>query len=116
MAVVKENSEHIMRLARVEEIFISESLPVLEAAALDVVAGIEVAVPLEGLIDRAKERERVTRELTKKEDEARGLASRLDNLSFGERAPREVVEQARNRHSELIAEIETLRSSLGAGD
>jgi valyl-tRNA synthetase len=116
MAVVRENSEHIRRLARVEEIFISDSLPVLESAAHDVVAGIELAVPLEGLIDRAKERERVTRELNKKEDEARGLASRLDNLSFVERAPREVVEQARNRHSELIAEIETLRSTLGAAD
>ena len=112
-ALVSENSHHVKRLARVEEIFTADRLPELEGAARDVVGGIEVAVPLEGLIDPEKERARVTRELVRKEGEARGLASKLDNLSFVERAPRDVVDQARNRHGELIAEIETLRSTLG---
>jgi valyl-tRNA synthetase len=112
-ALVNENSHHVKRLARVEEIFIADRLPALEEAVRDVVGGIEVAVPLEGLIDPEKERARITKELVRKEGEARGLASKLDNLSFVERAPRDVVDQARNRHGELIAEIETLRSSLG---
>jgi valyl-tRNA synthetase len=111
-ALVSENSHHVKRLARVEEIFIADMLPSLDGAARDVVGGIEIAVPLEGLIDPEKERARITRELVRKEGEARGLASKLDNLSFVERAPREVVEQARNRHGELIAEIETLRGTL----
>ena len=112
-ALVSENGHHVKRLARVEEIFIADRLPELEGAARDVVGGIEVAVPLEGLIDPEKERARITRELVRKEGEARGLASKLDNLSFVERAPRDVVDQARNRHGELIAEIETLRGTLG---
>jgi valyl-tRNA synthetase len=112
--LVNNNSDHIKRLARVEEITISEALPVLESAARDIVAGMEVAVPLGGLIDFDKERERVVKEMTKKENEARGLAARLDNTSFMERAPREVVQEARGRHEELIAEIEKLRASLGS--
>jgi valyl-tRNA synthetase len=114
MAVVAGNSEHVKRLARVEEIFMSDRLPVLETAARDVVEGMDIAIPLEGLIDVPKERERITKELTRKENEARGLASRLDNQSFVERAPHEVVEQARERHAELIADIETLRTSLSS--
>jgi valyl-tRNA synthetase len=112
--LVNENSDQIKRLAKVEEITISETLPVLEGAARDIVAGMEIAVPLGGLIDFEKERERVTKELTRKENEARSLAARLDNISFMERAPREVVQETRARHEELIAEIEKLRATIGS--
>src|SRR5204863_1228840 len=95
---------------------IYDILPELDSAPRDIVAGMEIAVPLGGLIDFEKERERVTKELTRKENEARSLAARLDNISFMERAPREVVQEARDRHDELIAGMEKLRatpSSLG---
>ncbi len=113
-AIVRENADQIKRLARVEEITISDSLPQMTAAATDMVAGIEIGVPLEGLIDIAKERERLNKEMARKETEARALASRLDNLSFVERAPREVVDQARTRHAELIAEMEKLKATLAS--
>jgi valyl-tRNA synthetase len=113
-AIVRENADQIKRLARVEEITISDSLPQMEAAATDVVAAIEISVPLEGLIDIAKERERLNKEMARKETEARALAARLDNLSFVERAPREVVDQARTRHAELIAEMEKLKTTLAS--
>jgi valyl-tRNA synthetase len=96
----------------VEEIIISEAVPEMKSAARDIVAGIEIGVPLEGLIDFDKERERIKREIERKENEARGLGSRLDNPSFADRAPREVVEQTRQRHSELGAEIVKLRATL----
>jgi valyl-tRNA synthetase len=113
-SLIDENSDRIKRLARVEEISISDRLQTRKGEARDIVAGIEVAVPLEGLIDIKKERERVSKELARKENEARGLAARLDNDSFLERAPQDVVQQARQRHDELIAEIEKLRATLGS--
>jgi valyl-tRNA synthetase len=112
--LVEDNADQIKRLARVEQITVAESLAGLGSAARDIAAGIEIAVPLEGLIDVDKERERIIKEVERKENEARGLASRLGNNSFRERAPREVVQQAEERHEELIAEIEKLRSSLGS--
>ncbi len=112
--LVNVNSDPIKRLARCDEIVISATLPALDAPARDIVAGMEIAVPLGGLIDFEKERERIGKEMTKKENEARGLATRLDNISFMERAPREVVLEARGRHEELIAEIEKLRETLGS--
>jgi valyl-tRNA synthetase len=110
--LISDNEAQIQRLARVDEISMSDELPAFEWAARDIVAGMEIAVPLEGLIDLEKERERITREMTRKENEARGLASRLDNASFMERAPGDVVEETRGRHAELIAEIEKLRATL----
>ncbi|MCI0488263.1 MAG: valine--tRNA ligase [Blastocatellia bacterium] len=110
--LIMENSDHIKRLVRVEEITINEKLPVTDKAARDVISGIEISVPLEGLIDTDKERERITKEIERKDKEARALASRLDNDSFMERAPEEVVEQTRSRHEELIADIEKLNATL----
>jgi len=113
-SLIRENADQIKRLARVEEITIADKLSHMDAAARDVIAGIEIAVPLEGLIDVTKERERLNKEMARKETEARALASRLDNLSFVERAPREVVEQARNRHAELVVEMEKLKATLAS--
>ena len=112
--LVTDNSDQIKRLARAEQITIYDTLPVLESAARDIVAGMEIAVPLEGVIDFEKERERILKEMTKKETEARSLAARLDNISFMERAPSEVVQEARGRHEALIAEIEKLRETLAS--
>jgi valyl-tRNA synthetase len=111
---LSENTDYLKRLARVAEIVLSDSLPKIEKACRDVVAGMEIAVPLADLIDYDKERERLKRELSRKEDEARSLASRLDNHSFRERAPEDVVKQTRARHDELIAEIGNLRNTLQA--
>jgi len=111
-SLIEENAGQIKRLARVEEITVTDKLPTRTGEARDIVAGIEIAVPLEGLIDIKKEHERLAKELGRKENEARGLAARLDNDSFRERAPQEVVQQARERHDELISEIEKLRTTL----
>jgi valyl-tRNA synthetase len=113
-SVVRSNIEHVKRLARISTVSIGEALPELGSACRGVVAGMEIAVPLADLIDTDKERERLSRELTRKQDEARSLAGRLDNHSFRERAPKEVVQQTRARHDELIAEIGKLRATLQA--
>lgn len=112
--VVSESADQIKRLARVEEIEISDKLSEIDSAARGIARGMDIAVPLGGLIDFEKERERVTKEMAKKGNEARGIASRLDNISFVGRAPAEVVQEARNRHQELITEIEKLRETLAS--
>jgi valyl-tRNA synthetase len=112
--IILDNADNIKRLARVEEISITETLPTIDASARGIVSGIDLLVPLEGLIDFAKERERISREIAKRENEAGGLATRLGNPSFVERASAEVVQQARERHTELSTEIDKLRESLNA--
>jgi valyl-tRNA synthetase len=112
--VIHDNAGNIKRLARVEEITSTESLPTIDASARGIVSGIDLLIPLEGLIDFAKERERIGKEISKRENEASGLATRLGNPSFVERASAEIVQQARERHTELSTEIEKLRESLDA--
>jgi valyl-tRNA synthetase len=113
-ALVTANVEQFKRLARVEAIHISNSLPALDDAARDIVAGMEIAVPFGGLIDKAKERERISKEISRKENEVKGMQTRLGNPSFVDRAPRDVVEQTRARHDELMGEISKLQATLKA--
>jgi valyl-tRNA synthetase len=112
--VINDNLDNIKRLARVEAITISETLPMIDASARGIVSGVDLLIPLAGLIDFAKERDRIGREINKRETEASTLATRLTNPSFVERATAEVVEQARERHAELVAEMDKLRESLSA--
>jgi valyl-tRNA synthetase len=76
--------------------------------------GAEVAVPLEGLIDFAQERQRLTREKEKLEKEAGKLAGQLGNRDFVERAPAEKVNELRSRTAEIDQQIKVLVQNLEA--
>ncbi len=56
-----------------------------------VVAGVEVALPLAGLIDLGEEKKRLVKEIAKKEKELVGLKRKLANEGFRTKAPADVV-------------------------
>ncbi len=88
--------------------------------AVAVGEGFEVLVPLAGAVDMAAETARVDKEIARLVAEADGVEKRLANPSFVERAPREVVEEARARVAELgerRRKLEAHRALLaGTGD
>ena len=67
-----------------------------------------IVLPLEGVIDLAAERARLTKAIAAAEKERDALAGRLGNPSFVERAKPEAVEKARADHAEKAAEAERL--------
>ena len=69
--------------------------------AVSVGDGFEVLIPLAGAVDMAAETARVDKEIARLAAEVDGVAKRLANPSFVERAPTEVVEEARARVEEL---------------
>ncbi|MDQ3804515.1 MAG: valine--tRNA ligase [Acidobacteriota bacterium] len=123
----------IARLTRASQIFVSDRLPgadggdsshlpsplreVIETGATvprasaraALSGGVEVAVPLEGLIDFAQERARIAREQEKLERERQKLEAQLANPQFVERAPAEKVEELRQR----LADVRQRTNALG---
>ena len=77
-----------------------------------VVDGATFVLPLEGIIDLAVERERLTKGIAAATKERDALAGRLGNASFVERAKPEAVEKARADHAEKSAEAERLTAAL----
>jgi valyl-tRNA synthetase len=74
----------------------------------------EVYMPLEGLIDVAAERVRLTREIDKIRSEVQKCEAKLCNASFVERAPPEVVVQENARLDDWRAKLQQLGEMLAA--
>ncbi|MBL8651337.1 MAG: valine--tRNA ligase [Sphingopyxis sp.] len=98
------------RLARLEAISFDPA-PAGASAQL-VVEGETITVPLEGVIDIAAERDRLTKAHAAATKELGGLAGRLNNPSFVERAKPEAVEKARADHAAKEAEADRLTAAL----
>ena len=103
-------SAQLDRLARLEAISFDPA-PAGASAQL-VVEGETITVPLEGVIDIAAERDRLTKALVAAVKERDGLAGRLNNPSFVERAKPEAVEKARADHAAKEAEADRLTAAL----
>jgi valyl-tRNA synthetase len=114
-SVFEAGAQQIARLVRASDISISESIDAPRASARAVLAGgAKVAVPLEGLIDFAKERERLKSEREKLEKEAAKLEAQLSNPNFVERAPAEKVEELRQRLADIAQRTSMLAQTLEA--
>ncbi|MBL8602791.1 MAG: valine--tRNA ligase [Myxococcales bacterium] len=74
--------------------------------------GIEVLIPLAGLIDPGAEGQRLEKDIAKVKKEADAIAKRLDNKDFLARAPADVVEKDRARVAELRDRAERLAAAV----
>jgi valyl-tRNA synthetase len=102
----------IRSLAQVSELAIEGSGPRLRRAAVALEPGMEIAIPLAGLIDFAEEERRLSKEIARCEGERTALLRKLENPSFLERAPEAVVSKDRARSGELAGKIERLKQHL----
>ena len=76
------------------------------------VGGAELAIPLEGLIDFAQERQRLAKEKEKLANEATKLEVQLANPQFAERAPAEKVDEARARIADIAQRTAQLQQTI----
>jgi valyl-tRNA synthetase len=114
-AVFEAGATQIARLVRASEITVGENLEAPRASARAVLAGgAEVAVPLEGLIDFAVERERLRKEQEKLQKEAERLQGQLGNENFVSRAPAEKVAELRQRLADIEQRTGALRENMEA--
>ncbi len=70
------------------------------------------AIPLGDVVDLEAEKSRLAKAIAAAEKERDGLAGRLNNPSFVEKAKPEAVEKARADHAEKAAEAERLSAAL----
>jgi valyl-tRNA synthetase len=81
-------------------------------AAGVVLADFEAYVSLVGLIDVAKEIERLEKQIVEKEKYKKSIQAKLANEGFVARAPAEVVQQQRDLVAETDGQIRTLEENL----
>ena len=101
-------------MTRAADVSINGSAAPKAAARAVLSGGAEVAVPLEGLIDFAQERARLSREKEKLQKEAAKLEAQLANADFVSRAPAEKVEELRARVADIAQRTQALDQMLEA--
>ncbi|NID04052.1 valine--tRNA ligase [Luteibacter jiangsuensis] len=79
------------------------------AAAVAVVGGMRVLIPLEGLIDVGAEKARLAKEIARVEGEIRKCEAKLGNANFVANAPAEVVAQERQRIADWTRQADAMR-------
>ena len=110
--VLEASTEYIKALAATDEIEILSKAKKLEQAASAVVPGVQIYIPLAGLIDLSKEKERLNKVAAKLEKELAGLTQRLQNKNFVDKAPKEAVAEAKTRKAELAQEIKLIKERV----
>ena len=109
---------YIKRLAKVENITYADvNAPVPQKTATAVVSASKIVLNLENLIDFNEEIKRQQKKLDKLTGEKRSLQGRIDNPKFVANAPKELIEQTKERIAEITIQenaITELIASLKA--
>jgi valyl-tRNA synthetase len=101
----------IRRLARASDVQpLAGEVP--KGSAQAVLDDITIVLPLEGLIDMAAERARLSKDRDKLAADAKKTRAKLDNPDFVSRAKEEVVAENRDRLAAAEAEIARLQAAL----
>ena len=113
------HSKAIETLARVRPLTILGSggeTPEGEGAVVMALGGIEVVLPMAGMVDLDRERERLEREIETTERELSRLEAKLKNTEFLSKAPASVVERDRERLGGFGERLDKLREQLSRLD
>jgi valyl-tRNA synthetase len=108
-AQLRSHQSYVRRLARLGEIRYQADGERPRGAALAVVGGAEIHIPLTGLVNLQEETKRLEREIGKVSNDLASVQRKLGDAKFIERAPEEVVEKERER----ACQLEEKRLSLG---
>ncbi|HUJ03092.1 MAG TPA: hypothetical protein VLW75_05610, partial [Rhizomicrobium sp.] len=109
-ARLKRNLDVIMTLARLSSADTADAIP--QGSAQFVLNEAVAALPLGDVIDFAKERARLEKELKKAEDEIARFDTKLANEQFVARAPEEVLAEQREKRAEAAALASRLKEAV----
>ena len=113
-AAIESAFIYLQRLAKVDQVkFVDRATAdAMEGTATAVCRGIEIRIPLKGLIDVDEELGRLDKELSRVETDIQHVSKKLGNANFVDRAPAEIVQKERDKLAALEDERVTLQKSL----
>jgi len=110
--LLKQNQEVIKGLARLDNLQINQSTNKPVNSVGLVVGGVEVFIDLSGVIDLAKETERLNKEIVEAKKYLTTLENKLSNKEFVSNAPAAVVEKEQQKLSETKEKLIKLEGQL----
>ena len=109
---LRKNAAIIKKLAKVNELTIEDKLPKKKDSAGGIVGKTKFLVPLSGIIDLVKEKERMVNEINQQRNNFASISQRLKNKDFLKKAPAEVVQKDKARLETLTTRINELKKII----
>lgn len=109
---ISEKKEAIMRLARLESLDIAKEGKKLPKSFSIFLKDVEIYLPLEAMLDLAKEKEKTRKEIAALKQDIEHLKSKLSNKGFVNNAPRAVVEKEQMLLEEKESKLKKLSQEL----
>ena len=111
--ILKEGESYLKNLASIEDLTITTKLEDRpQPASTAIVEGVEVILPLEGMVDIEKELDRLKKELEDVKYEIERAKGKLANEGFVNNAPEELVEGEREKVEEYKEKKEKLMERI----
>ncbi|MBI4383878.1 MAG: valine--tRNA ligase [Nitrospinae bacterium] len=116
---VNRHAAYIKEAGKIGQLTVGPSVTKPPISASSVLDGMDIIVPLEGLMDFAEEKKRIEKELKKIEKDRIFLERKLSNQEFVKNAPSEVIEKDEQRRQalsekqdKLFAHLKTIEQAL----
>ncbi|MEH6995864.1 valine--tRNA ligase [Neobacillus drentensis] len=100
LKAIEKNAAYIEKFCNPEELQIGINLETPEKAMTAVITGLEIILPLEGLINIEEEIARLTKEYDKFTKEVERVEKKLNNEGFMKKAPESVVAEERAKEND----------------
>jgi valyl-tRNA synthetase len=110
--IIAENKSFIVNLATLESFYFCETDSFPSSSASSVTGNTTCFVMLEGVINFDKEIARLEKEIEKNTKELLGVQKRLNNESFLDKAPDNIVKKVKDQHADLEDENNKLKENL----
>ncbi len=108
----EKHSHHLGALAKLSGIAYLDGGAPPEKSASAALPGLNLYVPLAGLVDFAAEEKRLTKSIAKLETELNKSQKKLNNKGFVSKAPEEVVQKEKDKVAENQSKLERLQHNL----
>jgi len=112
--ILSENKAVLSKLARLENLQINQSTNKPVNSVSFVESGLEIFVELAGVVDFAKEKEKLGSEIEQLTKYIAGLEGKLNNPGFVSSAPENIVTQEKEKLAESKEKLEKLNKQFQA--
>ncbi|MCL4440037.1 MAG: valine--tRNA ligase [Firmicutes bacterium] len=110
--ILERNTAYVQGLANTEVKVLAELQQKPDQSASAVTRGVEIFVPLKGLIDLDKEIARLNKELKAVQTDLARVQGKLNNQGFLAKAPADVIEKEKTKEEELSMKANALKDRL----
>ncbi|HAH67028.1 MAG TPA: valine--tRNA ligase, partial [Gammaproteobacteria bacterium] len=102
----------ISNMGSIESIIHKEGPDDLPKSAIALLKGMKIYIPLEGLVDIEEEKARLQKKLSNLNQDLKSVENRLSNDAFVEKAPKEVVDELKEKFKALSSDQTRIEEQL----